>query len=620
VPAQWLWVQVHGYFISGLALVGIFLAGSLAGRIASRGRTGEGGVLTPRLVSGAAALAAMLAIGVANPNGYEIYLFPFVVVGTKLFMRTVFEWTPTFTTDLVRALPMFEGFCLWLALLFAGGLDSPSLLRRHRQARILGGAGLALLAILHPRLAPPGLPAGMALEGSLWASSPSRFLVTALGIPDAESAIGPLATAIETLATFGVLWIALLCLWVVSWRKPATAAVPIVAAVVLFGLRGAGEYALPIAIVVIGASLFHAVYRRSMPVWQAVAVLTFLALAVRQNRNIANFTLVTLPVLAASLTRLRAALADVETLDARSRKERRIEEHRLRPGATGWAAILGVALLALSAYATTSGWPYAPNYSKQPGLGVDRRFPEGAVRYVRENGLSGRVFNTYYNGAYLIHELYPETRVLVDSRMDVYGSERLETYDRALADPVAAGRIITAYRIDYAIIDYTFPPTGERDQGIFAYLGSQPDWALVYFDDSAAVYVHDRPERAGLIARDRYRLVDPTRYAPGTIARLEPGALEGYAGEVERALLRAPGSSVARLMKCEVLASRKREAEALFLVDAVLRDDPRNAYACIVGARLARRSGERERSLGYYRRAIRLLPGVAELRREMQSG
>ncbi|NIV37837.1 MAG: hypothetical protein GWN58_53020, partial [Anaerolineae bacterium] len=81
---------------------------------------------------------------------------------------------------------------------------------------------------------------------------------------------------------------------------------------------------------------------------------------------------------------------------------------------------LGIAVIAATASLLAlltfqSGWPYTPTIPKKMGLGVGARIPTQAVEYIRDKGLGGKVFNKYAYGAYLIHELYPETRVFMDS-------------------------------------------------------------------------------------------------------------------------------------------------------------------------------------------------------------
>jgi hypothetical protein len=59
------------------------------------------------------------------------------------------------------------------------------------------------------------------------------------------------------------------------------------------------------------------------------------------------------------------------------------------------------------------------------------RFPEAAVKFIRAQQTSGPIYNWYDWGGYLIWKLYPERRVYIDGRADVYGdafiSEFLKT-------------------------------------------------------------------------------------------------------------------------------------------------------------------------------------------------
>src|SRR6185369_5255808 len=90
--------------------------------------------------------------------------------------------------------------------------------------------------------------------------------------------------------------------------RPAVAAAPILIALGFLVLRGGGPAAAWIAIAVLGVSLARAAWRKTVRPWDAAVLLFFLMLATRQNRNIVNFAIVSLPFLAAGMTRLAAAL------------------------------------------------------------------------------------------------------------------------------------------------------------------------------------------------------------------------------------------------------------------------------------------------------------------------
>lgn len=90
-----LWVNLHGGYVSGFLLIGIFIAGEIPGlfskeveiRVPARQR------LTAFLIT----TAVCLPIACINPYGYHILLFPFNLVSNKLIMDNVLEFlSPNF--------------------------------------------------------------------------------------------------------------------------------------------------------------------------------------------------------------------------------------------------------------------------------------------------------------------------------------------------------------------------------------------------------------------------------------------------------------------------------------------------------------------------------------------
>ena len=58
-----------------------------------------------------------------------------------------------------------------------------------------------------------------------------------------------------------------------------------------------------------------------------------------------------------------------------------------------------------------------------------------AVEFLKSQRLPGPIYNRYGWGGYLIYQLYPEYRVYIDGRADVYGdaffAETIKIYDGA---------------------------------------------------------------------------------------------------------------------------------------------------------------------------------------------
>ncbi len=628
VPVQWLWVQIHGYFITGLALAGTFLLAETLDRLLRRENPGSRPPLR-RLISGWAALGVMTVLGLINPNGYEIYLFPFRLAGgDNIFMQTIFEWRPTFTTGLMTQSSMFLAFCAWLSLLTVGCLASPGLLRRDRLWRGVSIIGLLLLPALRPVLAAGAtlsqaweslrtgsalsalpLRAGTGLPGAAWLWSPAELMGSITGQPGLAAALSAPLAPLRLLGGWGddlftLVWLALAVMTVLRWRRPAAAGLAVLATLLTFLALLAGSWAAGLMALTLLPALAWATWSKRLPFWHMAVTLVFLVLALRQNRNIVNFALVTLPLVAPALTRLRTALPR-----AASPGDRR----RAAMVAAAATALAGTFLVVLT---FTTGWPYTPGITKKVGLGVGSRIPSGAVAYIRDRDLKGQVFNKYAYGAYLIHELYPATRVFMDSRNAVYGEKLYKLYLNTLNVEQVAARTFKTYHFDYVAIDYTFYPGRSPDQGLLSYLRSRPEWVLVEFDDRSLIYVRDGPEHADLIRRDAYRTLDPTAYAPGRLRDASARVRAAFAAESSKALARHPGSRAARLLSAEAALVAGRDTAALELYEQVLAADPGDIFALVTAARVALRLGQREQGLAHYRHALALRPALEDLRTE----
>jgi hypothetical protein len=79
--------------------------------------------------------------------------------------------------------------------------------------------------------------------------------------------------------------------------------------------------------------------------------------------------------------------------------------------------------------------------------------PELVVNYMKEQGLSGRIFNEYGIGGYLIYALGPESTVYVDGRTHIlYPPEHYERYLKARNDPLVFTGETNKYGIDFALL------------------------------------------------------------------------------------------------------------------------------------------------------------------------
>ena len=139
---------------------------------------------------------------------------------------------------------------------------------------------------------------------------------------------------------------------------------------------------------------------------QVLMLLFFCYAGLRDIRNIPLFALVASPPLADQLNSLISI--KVETSPP------------TRLGS--WINLLLVVLAVVAVAAR-----FVQQSGKQSDE-VNRTYPAQAVDWILANKPGGNLFNPYNWGGYLIWRLYPEYRVYIDGRADVYGSSFLSDY------------------------------------------------------------------------------------------------------------------------------------------------------------------------------------------------
>jgi hypothetical protein len=153
------------------------------------------------------------------------------------------------------------------------------------------------------------------------------------------------------------------------------------------------------------------------------------------------------------------------------------------------------------------------------GIASDNE-PAGAVDFLATERVGDRMFNDVRFGGYLIWRRFPERRVFIDGRNEVYPQLLREVF-AALEDAAAWQALLDRHRIDAAFLRYppslqkvTYaaegggsPRTGERSFSA-AYFPKER-WALVYWDDDAMIFLRRSADYEDVIARLEYRALHP---------------------------------------------------------------------------------------------------------------
>ncbi len=128
------------------------------------------------------------------------------------------------------------------------------------------------------------------------------------------------------------------------------------------------------------------------------------------------------------------------------------------------------------------------------GVGFDAtHFPEHACEYIVSSDVRGNMFNFSPFGGYLAMKLGPERKVFMDGRLyHARDASLVVRADEANTSAAAFRDLVGEFDMQYAV-------TSAREGEPFGSpLARSQDWALVHFDDVAAVYVRRQGPNAAL--------------------------------------------------------------------------------------------------------------------------
>ncbi|MGB7600304.1 MAG: hypothetical protein WBM24_08370 [Candidatus Sulfotelmatobacter sp.] len=115
-----------------------------------------------------------------------------------------------------------------------------------------------------------------------------------------------------------------------------------------------------------------------------------------------------------------------------------------------------------------------------------RRFPSGAIDYVESHNLRGPVFAPDSWGGYLIYRLYPQVKVAVDDRHDLYGEQFLKSYLKMMHVEPGWEKFLDQYPVQHVLVP--------KNSALANILAETPHWQPVYSDDVAIVFSPASPK------------------------------------------------------------------------------------------------------------------------------
>lgn len=210
------------------------------------------------------------------------------------------------------------------------------------------------------------------------------------------------------------------------------------------------------------------VFNRTAVSWSALLlILTFTYLALSETRNVAVWSVVISPLLAANLQGILQHYApswNTVRTTAQSRRGRPINVVLL---------VLVIALFPLAILRVST--------AKALRADQTNNFPAGAITYMNRHHLPPRTLASYAWGGYLIWRGYPEYRDFIDGRANtVFTAGVLQAYLDATNLQPSWNRTLTRYDVQNVLLQPSLPLV----QG----LAEDRAWKRVYHDSTAVLY------------------------------------------------------------------------------------------------------------------------------------
>ena len=344
---------------------------------------------------------------------------------------------------------------------------------------------------------------------------------------------------------------------------------------------------------------------RRLSISHLILYISFLYLSLLARRNIAVFALISVPITATNITGIAGTYFKYPP-DPKNRV-RRVGE------------FLIIILLLFGIYDLIAD---KNNLRDNPdinfGLGLARlKFPERAADFINESGLKGNIFNTLQCGNYLIRSFYPERKVFMDGRLEIRSSDFYREYVRLLGNPGRWPVLQKKYNLSYALFSHR---DADMDK-LLVYLYNQPDWKLIFLDDSSVIFAEDIPENRDIINRceidldsvDFTSLEDISGFPDRKVSQiyLHRGNLFGKLGRPEKArenyrkaLISNPFGELVHINSGIILSRQEKYQQALDEYRIALAINPDSSLAHFNLGNLYDQQGEKEPAGKEYRKAI----------------
>jgi hypothetical protein len=230
--------------------------------------------------------------------------------------------------------------------------------------------------------------------------------------------------------------------------------------------------------------LLIAILARSRPRvnWiELILILTFTYMALYSVRYITLFVIITAPILIRLIDQMKLELpTKVNTF----LEERTVRLSQMERQTSGYVCSV-IALGVIVALGVAGSYHY--KFSEE-------FYPVSAVEFLKKGNIVGNTFSHDGFGDYLIYAAWPQHKVFIDGRTDMYGAERLKEYLSLAHARPGWKEIVDKYAFSSILFDTNSP--------LASALAGDGNWHLVHSDPLASIFLRKDGRNQHLI--DKY--------------------------------------------------------------------------------------------------------------------
>ncbi|MCB9721160.1 MAG: tetratricopeptide repeat protein [Candidatus Omnitrophica bacterium] len=255
---------------------------------------------------------------------------------------------------------------------------------------------------------------------------------------------------------------------------------------------GGGNYAYYKLMIIVSALTFF-LNRRRLDISALILWIIFLLFSLKAIRNISFFAFTAYLCIISNCYYLAAA--DVIPLRFNSKRFVYIT------GIFCKILLLGFIAENYNVMAERGYYDFDKYQRKSEFGGIAKRtYPSGAADFIIENGIKANIFNDFNSGAYLIGRTFPNIKVFMDGRTELYGGEFFRQYLKIWeqGNPEIFEAMVAKYNLTGAFLNSS---REDIPKEILRYLDQQKEWIPVYFNSDGVFFLKDVPEHRAIIER-----------------------------------------------------------------------------------------------------------------------